>query len=104
MTNQAARVAAATAASSTKSALVPATAYPNPSADGRFCLRLPDALQGAVHYRLLTALGATVATGTLPADAAVQYLDFSREINAAGLYYLLLENNHAAAQLKLLRQ
>ncbi|GAB3874843.1 hypothetical protein GCM10028824_28770 [Hymenobacter segetis] len=104
VTNQAARVAAATAASSTKASLSQAAAYPNPSADGRYSLRLPDALQGAVRYRLLTALGATVATGTLPADAPVQRLDFSHEINAAGLYYLLLENDHAAARLKLLRQ
>ncbi|MBH8559379.1 InlB B-repeat-containing protein [Hymenobacter negativus] len=104
VTNQAARVAAATAASPTRPSLGQAAAYPNPSADGRYFLRLPDALHGAVRYRLLTALGATVATGTLPADAPVQRLDFSHEINAAGLYYLLLENDHAAAQLKLLRQ
>ena len=104
VTNQAAR-AAATAPASVRSSLVQtAAAYPNPSADGRFSLRLPEALQGAVHYRLLTALGATVATGTLPDNAPVQRLDFSHEINAAGLYYLLLENNHAAARLKLLRQ
>ncbi|MFC6223002.1 PQQ-dependent sugar dehydrogenase [Hymenobacter artigasi] len=105
VTNQAARVAAATAATPARAGLVQtATAYPNPSADGRFFLRLPEALQGAVHYRLLTALGATLATGTLAAEAPVQRLDFTHEINAAGLYYLLLENNHAAARLKLLRQ
>ncbi|GAB3853106.1 hypothetical protein GCM10028822_21530 [Hymenobacter terrigena] len=107
VTNQAARVAATTAAAPpARQGLFQAVAYPNPSADGRFYLRLPDAFQGAVHYRLLTALGATVATGTLPAgaDAAVQRLDFSHEINATGLYYLLLENSHAAARLKLLRQ
>ena len=105
VTSQAARVAAATAAVPARSGLAQtAAAYPNPSADGRFSLRLPEALQGAVRYRLLTALGATLATGTLPADAPEQRLDFSREINAAGLYYLLLENDHAAAQLKLLRQ
>ncbi|WP_216688109.1 InlB B-repeat-containing protein [Hymenobacter siberiensis] len=105
VTNQAARVAAATAAAPARAGLVQtATAYPNPSADGRFFLRLPEVLQGAVHYRLLTALGATLATGILPAEAPVQHLDFAHEINAAGLYYLLLENNHAAARLKLLRQ
>ena len=105
VTNQAARATAATAAAPARSSLVQtATAYPNPSADGRFSLRLPEALQSAVHYRLLTALGATVATGTLPDNAPVHRLDFSHEISAAGLYYLLLENNHAAARLKLLRQ
>ena len=100
VTSQAARAAAAARPGLVRTA----TAYPNPSADGRFSLRLPEALQGAVHYRLLTALGATVATGTLPDNAPVQRLDFSHEITAAGLYYLLLENNHAAARLKLLRQ
>ena len=105
VTNQAARTVAATAAAPIRSGLVQtATAYPNPSADGRFSLRLPHAFQGAVHYRLLTALGATLATGILPADASVQRLDFGPVINAAGLYYLLLENTHATARLKLLRQ
>ncbi|MGY3089348.1 putative repeat protein (TIGR02543 family) [Hymenobacter sp. UYAg731] len=104
VTNQAARVAAAPPAAPAWPSLVPAAAYPNPSADGRFYLRLPEALQGAVRYRLLTALGATVATGTLRGDSAGTRLDFSHEINATGFYYLLLENNHAAARLKLLRQ
>ena len=45
-----------------------------------------------------------VATGTLPADTPVPLLDFSQQIKASGLYYLLLESDHAAAQLKLLRQ
>jgi uncharacterized repeat protein (TIGR02543 family) len=81
-----------------------ALAWPNPSADGRFSLRLPEAWQGTVRYRLLSALGATVAAGTLPANAAVQVLDFSGTINASGCYYLLLETDHGAAQLKLLRQ
>ena len=102
--SQQGRAGTAAAAGSPPAAAGSARAWPNPSADGRYHLRLPAAWQGAVRYRLLTALGATVAVGTLPADAPAPALDFSDIINASGCYYLLLENDHGAARLKLLRQ
>ena len=78
-------------------------AYPNPSVDGRFRLRLPgEFVGGDVRYRLVSVLGATLATGTLSAGA-VPRLDFSHEMLATGLYYLLLETQQHTAQLKLLR-
>ncbi len=102
--NQVARAGMAPATGQLPAAAASARAYPNPSADGRYHLRLPAAWQGAVRYRLLTALGATVAAGTLPADASAPALDFSATINASGCYYLLLENDCGIARLKLLRQ
>ncbi|GAA3964904.1 hypothetical protein GCM10022407_09310 [Hymenobacter antarcticus] len=79
-----------------------ALAYPNPSPDGRFSVRLPADFGGDVRYRLVSALGATLATGTLSAGMAPR-LDFSRVMPATGLYYLLLETQQHTAQLKLLR-
>ena len=104
MISQQGRAGTAAATSQRPAAAGSARAWPNPSADGRYHLRLPATWQGAVRYRLLTALGATVATGTLPADAPESALDFSGIINASGCYYLLLENDHGGARLKLLRQ
>ncbi len=77
-------------------------AYPNPSPDGRFAVRLPAGFGGAVRYRLVSALGATLDVGTLSAGAA-PLLDFSRAMPATGLYYLLLETPRHTARLKLLR-
>ncbi|GAA3964913.1 InlB B-repeat-containing protein [Hymenobacter antarcticus] len=90
-----------------------ASAYPNPSPDGRFSVRLPADFGGAVRYRLVSALGATLATGTLPVEASpVQLLDFSAAQLATGVYYLLLDSGsdpsarprRPQVQLKLLKQ
>ena len=90
-----------------------ASAYPNPSSDGRFSVRLPADFGGVVRYRLVSALGATLATGTLAAEASpVQRLDFSAAQLATGVYYLLLDSGagpsaaprRPSVQLKLLKQ
>ncbi len=101
--DQAARPAAALA--TLAASATPAAAYPNPSADGRFALRLPGDFRGEVRYRLLSALGATAATGTLTATAGApaQGLDLAAATPATGVYYLLLENHGRTARLKLLR-
>ena len=107
VTNQVARQAAlATAGRSGGAAAEPAVAFPNPSGDGRFRLVLPAAFQGEVTYRLVSALGATVATGTLTAEAGTpaQSLDFSRAMPVTGLYYLVLANQKHTALLKLTRE
>ncbi|GAB2851675.1 InlB B-repeat-containing protein [Hymenobacter ruber] len=102
VTNAAARVAAATSSSST--ALVPAEAYPNPSPNGHYRLLLPTDFQGEVRYRLISVLGATLAQGTLPAGVRTAELDFAQPLSGTSLSYLLLEDGHRVAQLKLLRQ
>ena len=80
-------------------------AYPNPSANGQFSLALSEAFAGAVSYRLVSVLGAMVATGTLhvAAGGAVLPLDFTAVMPATGLYYLLLTTPQNTANLKLVR-
>ena len=117
--DQAARMATSTTALPAKAAAArageEASAYPNPSPDGRFYLRLPADFGADGRYRLVTALGVTVATGTLAAEApALQLLDFSAAQLATGVYYLLLDSGPDSSarsgqpqmqmQLKLLKQ
>lgn len=80
-------------------------AYPNPS-DGQVNLLLPEAFQGEVSYTLVSALGAKVSSGTLqaPNGATALRLDFSRQMQASGIYLLHLTSGHAQAHLKLLRR
>ncbi|WP_342299205.1 T9SS type A sorting domain-containing protein [Hymenobacter segetis] len=96
-------VARKTAGNTELTALV--NAYPNPS-DGQVSLLLPEALQGEVSYTLVSALGAKVSSGTLPAlnGATTLRLDFSRQMQASGVYMLHLTSAHAQAHLKLLRR
>ncbi|WP_457068143.1 InlB B-repeat-containing protein [Hymenobacter sp. UYAg731] len=101
VSDQAARVAAATASNA---ALAPAEVYPNPSPNGHFHLLLPAAFTGEVRYRLISVLGATLASGTLPAGARTAELDFAQPLSGTSLSYLLLEDGKHTAQLKLLRQ
>ena len=83
-----------------------ARAYPNPSPDGRFTVALPKSLHGDIGYKLVSALGATVSEGKLngtPQNASLK-LDFSRQIQAAGVYYLHLTGPQGQAHLRLLRE
>jgi uncharacterized repeat protein (TIGR02543 family) len=97
--------ASGTAASAKQLALLPAQAYPNPSADGQFQLLLPQELPGAVSYTLVSPLGTRLASGQLdrPAGAALLKLDFSREMANTGLYYLLLSGPQQSTHLRLMR-
>ena len=99
-------VAAAPLATATTTT-IPAqvVAYPNPSASGQFSLVLPEVFAGAVSFRLVSVLGATVATGILhvAAGGAVLPLDFTSVMSATGLYYLLLATPQRNARLKLTR-
>ena len=67
---------------------------------------LPEAYAGEVSYRLVSALGATVARGTLlvPLGGAVSQLNLAAAMPATGLYYLLLTTPRHTTQLKLTRE
>ncbi|GAA3970285.1 beta strand repeat-containing protein [Hymenobacter antarcticus] len=77
--------------------------FPNPSHDGRFWMLLPTDFQGEVSYSLVSAMGARLAHGQLAGTTQPLPLDFSHEMLASGLYYLLLEGQTQSAQLKLVR-
>ena len=84
-----------------------AQAFPNPTRTGQFRLLLPDAFRGQpVAYALVSALGATLARGTLapPAPGAALPLDLAQAMRATGLYYLLLTGPRAHARLKIVRE
>ena len=103
------QVARLTLASGTAVAATPADqvqAFPNPSISGRYSLALPESFVGAVRYRLVSELGAMLATGTLQVavGGTVLPLDFTAAMPATGLYYLLLASPLRTAQLKLIRQ
>ncbi|GAB3853112.1 hypothetical protein GCM10028822_21540 [Hymenobacter terrigena] len=102
VSNAAARVAAATTSSG--QALALAVAYPNPSPNGHYRLLLPATFTGAVRYRLLSVLGQTLASGTLPAGAHAAELDFAQPLSGTSLSYLLLDDGRLTARIKLLRQ
>ncbi|MDO7852484.1 InlB B-repeat-containing protein [Hymenobacter convexus] len=115
VTSAAARPAAG-AALATGSTPVPAAAlalqtliYPNPSPDGHFWLVLPAHWQGPVRYRVLSALGATVASGELAANGGSGPLLLAPQGITTGFYMLWLDyqtpdHRPATAQLRLLRE
>jgi uncharacterized repeat protein (TIGR02543 family) len=82
-----------------------AYAYPNPSPDGHFQVRLPEAFQGDVSYTLVSALGTRVASGKLTKEAGISEVPvyFPLGMTPEGVYYLLLESQNMKAQLKLMR-
>ena len=81
-----------------------AVAYPNPSADDRYVVALPQPLTGTVKYVLRSALGAAVAAGELQLGQPTTTLpfDFSRQMQSGGVYYLLLEGAQQVLQVQLL--
>ncbi len=82
-----------------------ATVFPIPSRTGQFSLQLSKAFQGKVSYSLVSVLGARVSSGTLlvhDTDSLVP-LDFSKQMAADGMYYLLLTNGKAQARIKLIK-
>ncbi|TGE17331.1 InlB B-repeat-containing protein [Hymenobacter elongatus] len=106
VTNQAPpAVALASQSSSAAAKLLQAEVHPNPSADGRFTIRVGQPLQGEVSYTLLSALGAVVASGRQQLLQPLMMLSFnlSAAMPAAGVYYLLLDGPQGTAQIKLLR-
>ncbi len=86
-------------------AVASAEVFPNPSRTSRFSLRLPEAFQGEVSYLLISAVGASVSRGTLTVRGPNTYypLNFSTQMVAEGVYYLLLSSNQAQARLKLIK-
>ncbi|MGV3639933.1 MAG: T9SS type A sorting domain-containing protein, partial [Adhaeribacter sp.] len=83
-----------------------ARVYPNPTSDGRIRVQLPGPTQGPVRYTLVTALGSTLAEGSLPLEEAGPLLefDFSGQLPAAGVYYLRLEGSGGRQVFKILRR
>jgi hypothetical protein len=80
--------------------------YPNPTPDGRLQVQLAGAVPGPVHYSLLSAVGRKLAEGTINLREAGTLLefDFSRQVQAAGLYYLRLEGNNVRQVFKIMRR
>ena len=82
----------------------PVQVFPNPSHDGRFKLLLPAVFQQGSTYTLLSALGSTLAVGTLGHQQDVADLNFSQLLTASGVYYLHLQSKSQSTYLKLLRE
>ncbi len=82
------------------------TAYPNPTADGRVAIALPTALEGDLHYTLVSVLGSPLAKGTvhLPGLTSVVQLDLSPYMQTIGAYYLMLQQNTWRTSIKLQRK
>ncbi|QNF35153.1 glycoside hydrolase family 88 protein [Adhaeribacter swui] len=81
-------------------------AYPNPSKNGNVALLLPSTFTGQAQYILLSSTGAKLAEGTFDATEAASplSLDFSRQMPAAGVYYLHVKNATMKQTLKIVRQ
>ena len=97
--NQLAKAAPATLATPLR-----AIAYPNPSPDDRYLVALPQPLEGRVKYVLRSELGLVIATGQvqLSRPTSVLTFDFSRQMQSAGVYYLLLEGPQKVMRVQLL--
>ncbi|MGV3642106.1 MAG: PKD domain-containing protein, partial [Adhaeribacter sp.] len=80
--------------------------FPNPSQDGRFQVLLPEAVTGEISYELVSLSGASLAKGKLDLSqpAALLDFDFSRQMQASGMYYLKLQGERFHNQLKLMRK
>jgi PKD repeat protein len=82
----------------------PVQVFPNPSHNGRLKLLLPAVFQQGSTYTLLSALGSTLAVGTLGHQQDVADLNFSQLLTASGMYYLHLQSKSQSTYLKLLRE
>ncbi len=88
-------------------ATVPAAiAYPNPIQAGTLHVLLPQQVYGNITYRLVTLMGAQVATGNviLPRPVTEVTFDFSAQTQQAGIYFLHLEGHNLQTVLRLVRQ
>ncbi|MDQ3291258.1 MAG: putative Ig domain-containing protein [Bacteroidota bacterium] len=84
---------------------VPLVAYPTPTLDGHITVALPAELKGKFNYSLLSAVGSKLTSGENNANnSKVAKFDFSRQMSAAGIYYLRLENAGFKGWIKLVRQ
>ena len=80
-------------------------AYPNPVAKGLFTIALPEKLQGEVHYSLLSFSGTRLVSGKflLKKQATRTTFDFTKEMIASGIYYLVLEGKEFQGRVRLLK-
>jgi hypothetical protein len=80
--------------------------YPNPVTEGRFQVALPRPVEGQVAYELTTITGVRVAKGNLQLSRPQSILDlnFTREMQASGMYYLKLEGSEMKYQIRVVRQ
>ncbi|MDQ3290874.1 MAG: CotH kinase family protein, partial [Bacteroidota bacterium] len=81
-------------------------AYPSPSPNGRLRVKLIDRIEGPLAYTLVSATGAKLVAGELAFTQPTSEVtfDFSRQMKAAGLYYLQLKGNKINGVLKVMRQ
>ncbi|WP_106928656.1 InlB B-repeat-containing protein [Adhaeribacter arboris] len=79
-------------------------AYPNPTHDGHLTVSLPTKLQGNFSYILFSAVGSKLTSGEINATQSTRAkFDFSRQMSAAGIYYLRLENATSKEWVKLIK-
>jgi hypothetical protein len=80
--------------------------YPNPTPHGRLRVQLADKVQGSVRYRLVSAVGRHLTSGTITLVTHTDLLefDFSSHLPATGVYYLTLEGDHGQHTLRILRE
>lgn len=85
---------------------VPSKVIPNPTTDGKIIILPYKIFLGQVYYTLMSSSGNLLKKGQLPPNdsRSLIYFDFSREMLAAGVYYLHLWGQNKKTVLKILRQ
>ena len=96
---------AKTNAAASQEQVIALKAYPNPSDKGRFTVLLPSKFKGNISFTLLSLSGNRLTSGmlSLPKSTSTLSFDFSREMVAAGEYYLLLESKDQKTYIELMR-
>lgn len=80
--------------------------YPNPTSEGKIKVVLPRQVQGELTYTLVSLLGAEMAGGELSLSKPTTEVefDFSRQMQATGVYFLHLKGQSLQTVLRVVRQ
>lgn len=108
VTNQAATIAQRMSKTAEKQAVKqPFTAlkaYPNPGDKGHFTVLLPKKIEREVSFTLVSSQGINLTNGKVFLQTPISTLtfDFSKEMVAAGIYYLHLESKEQKGYVQLM--